>query len=168
MRCACCRLGVGSPSRLIPHRHRPGGSNSNRLTSFKSTRFDNPANNVGPMARYPEDARRTHDSSINPSSARMPVARASRLPRASPLPDSPFELLNGLAQDPRAQAPRSNQPAPGCSTQRMFFAVSIVRSEEGSINQASLPSLCVNGRRLCCFPSFHKSPGPKEEGIDPS
>jgi hypothetical protein len=35
------------PSRLIPHRHRPRAE-LQRLTSFKSTRFDSPANNVGP------------------------------------------------------------------------------------------------------------------------
>src|SRR5918996_844910 len=58
--------------------------NSSRLTSFKSTRFDSPANNVGP---WPTSLGCTTNSysSINPSSAN---ARGSFTPPTnSPLPD---------------------------------------------------------------------------------
>src|ERR687891_1883312 len=59
--------------------------NSSRLTRFKSTRFDSPANNVGP---WPTSLGCTTNSysSINPSSA---SARGSFTPPMnSPLPDS--------------------------------------------------------------------------------
>src|ERR1700726_3477088 len=59
--------------------------NSRRLTSLKSTRFDSPANNVGP---WPASLGCTTNSysSINPSSAN---ASGSFTPPAnSPLPDS--------------------------------------------------------------------------------
>src|SRR6266567_8103536 len=59
--------------------------NSSRLTSFKSIRFDSPANNVGP---WPASLGCTTNSysSINPSSAN---ASGSFTPAtSSPLPDS--------------------------------------------------------------------------------
>ena len=43
-------------------------ANSNRLTSFKSTRLDSPANNVGPWPATLDCTTNSY-SSINPSSA---------------------------------------------------------------------------------------------------
>src|SRR6266498_3304303 len=59
--------------------------NSSRLTSFKSTRFDSPANNVGP---WPASLGCTTNSysSINPSSAN--ASGSFTPPTNSPLPDS--------------------------------------------------------------------------------
>src|SRR4029077_6638679 len=59
--------------------------NSSRLTSLKSTRFDSPANNVGP---WPASLGCTTNSysSINPSSAN--VSGSFTPPTNSPLPDS--------------------------------------------------------------------------------
>src|SRR5262245_4671053 len=59
--------------------------NSSRLTSFKSIRFDSPANNVGP---WPASLGCTTDSysSINPSSAN--AIGSFTPPVNSPLPDS--------------------------------------------------------------------------------
>src|SRR5262245_33410225 len=59
--------------------------NSSRLTSFKSTHFDNPANNVGP---WPTSLGCTTNSysSINPSSAN--ASGSFTPPTSSPLPDS--------------------------------------------------------------------------------
>src|SRR5687768_6355652 len=59
--------------------------NSSRLTSFKSTRFDSPANNVGP---WPVTLGCTTNSysSINPSSAN--ACGSFTPPTNSPLPDS--------------------------------------------------------------------------------
>src|SRR5438552_15013043 len=59
--------------------------NSSRLTSFKSTCFDSPANNVGPWPASPGCTTNSY-SSINPSS---PNASGSVTPPTnSPLPDS--------------------------------------------------------------------------------
>src|SRR5205823_4824816 len=59
--------------------------NSSRLTSFKSTCFDSPANNVGP---WPASLGCTTNSysSINPSSAN--ASGSFTPPTSSPLPDS--------------------------------------------------------------------------------
>src|SRR6266853_1971991 len=59
--------------------------NSSRLTSFKSTRFDSPANNVGP---WPASLGCTTNSysSINPSSAN--ASGSFTPPTSSPFPDS--------------------------------------------------------------------------------
>src|SRR5258705_9253849 len=59
--------------------------NSSRLTSFKSTGFDSPANNVGP---WPASLGCTTNSysSINPSSAN--ASGSFTPPTNSPLPDS--------------------------------------------------------------------------------
>src|SRR5262245_47292757 len=61
--------------------------NSSRLTSFRSTRFDRPANNVGP---WPASVGCTTNSysSINPSSANG--SGSFTPPTKSPLPDSRF------------------------------------------------------------------------------
>src|SRR5678816_1619404 len=58
--------------------------NSSRLTSFKSTRFDNPANNVGPWPATLGCTRNSY-SSINPSSAN--ACGSFTPPTHSPLPD---------------------------------------------------------------------------------
>src|SRR5207302_1880498 len=61
--------------------------NYSRLTSFKSTGFDSPANNVGP---WPASLGCTTNSysSINPSSAN--ASGSFTPPTNSPLPDSPL------------------------------------------------------------------------------
>ena len=61
--------------------------NSSRSTSLKSTRFDSPANNVGP---WPTSLGCTTNSysSINPSSAN--ASGSFTPPTNSPLPDSRF------------------------------------------------------------------------------
>src|SRR5688500_8825498 len=71
--------------------------NSSRLTSFKSTHFDSPANNVGP---WPASLGRTtiSYSSINPSSAN--ASGSVTPPVSSPLPDSRLSWLYGLPQIP--------------------------------------------------------------------
>jgi hypothetical protein len=51
--------------------------NSNRLTSFKSTRFDSPANNVGPWPASLGCTKNSY-SSINPSSANASAALHAR------------------------------------------------------------------------------------------
>jgi hypothetical protein len=60
-------------------------ANSNRLTSFKSTYFDSPANTVGP---WPASLGYTTNSysSINPSSAN--ASGSFTPPTNSPFPDS--------------------------------------------------------------------------------
>jgi hypothetical protein len=60
-------------------------ANSNRLTSFKSTRFDSPANNVGPWPASLGCTKNSY-SSINPSSAN--ASGSFTPPTSSPLPDS--------------------------------------------------------------------------------
>src|SRR2546422_10156217 len=59
--------------------------NSSRLTSFKSTRFESPANNVGP---WPASLGCTTNSysSINPSSVK--ASGSFTPPTNNPLPDS--------------------------------------------------------------------------------
>jgi hypothetical protein len=58
--------------------------NSSRLTSLKSTRFDSPANNVGPR---PASLGRTSNSVlIDQSQLRQRERGASRLPRTGPYP----------------------------------------------------------------------------------
>ena len=71
--------------------------NSSRLTSFKSTCFDSPANNVGP---WPASLGCTTNSysSINPSSAN--ASGSFTPPTNSPLPDSRLSCSNGLPQIP--------------------------------------------------------------------
>src|SRR5271156_1292792 len=59
--------------------------NSNRLTSFKSTSFDSPANNVGPWPATLGCTKNSY-SSINPSSAN--ASGSFNPPTSSPLPDS--------------------------------------------------------------------------------
>ena len=68
--------------------------NSSRLTSFKSTRFDSPANNVGP---WPASLGCTTNSysSINPSSAN--ASGSFPPPTNSPLPDAADSFEVGLA-----------------------------------------------------------------------
>src|SRR5438445_2092312 len=84
----CGRLGRNKPNGYLLGSYRIATApepNSSRLTSLKSTRFDSPANNVGP---WPASLGCTTNSysSINPSSAN---ASGSFTPPAnSPLPDS--------------------------------------------------------------------------------
>src|SRR5260370_32971341 len=72
--------------------------NSSRLTSFKSTCFESPANNVGP---WPASLGCTTNSysSINPSSAN---ASGSFTPATnSPLPDPPLSFSTAFPSSPR-------------------------------------------------------------------
>src|SRR5215208_7366165 len=73
--------------------------NSSRPTSLKSTRFDSPANNVGP---WPTSMGCTTNSylSINPSSAN--ASGSFTPPRALPY-RLPLQLLNGFSQNPAHQ-----------------------------------------------------------------
>src|SRR6516162_11760466 len=70
--------------------------NSSRLTSFKSTHFDSPANNVGP---WPASLGCTTNSysSINPSSAN---ASGSFYASHEQSLTRPLELLNGRPEVP--------------------------------------------------------------------
>ena len=72
--------------------------NSSRLTSFKSTCFDSPANNVGP---WPASLGCTTNSysSINPSSAN--ASGSVTPPTNSPLPDSRLSCSTAFARSPR-------------------------------------------------------------------
>jgi len=84
-----------------------------RLTSFKSTRFDSPANNVGhALLAWAAPRTRTHRSIPAPSTP----AGASRLPD-SPLPDSRLSCSMAFPRS-RHELRRSNRPGPGCSTRR--------------------------------------------------
>src|SRR5206468_9950269 len=83
--------------------------NSSRLTSFKSTHFDSPANNVGP---WPANLGCTTNSysSINPSSAS--ASGSFTPPVSSPLPDSRSSCSTALPRSPRTssafQSPRAS------------------------------------------------------------
>src|SRR3977135_2256635 len=71
--------------------------NSSRLTSFKSTRFDSPANNVGP---WPASLGCTTNSysSISPSSVN--ASGSLHASHEHSFTRLPLELLNGLSQIP--------------------------------------------------------------------
>src|ERR1700722_847599 len=75
--------------------------NSSRLTSFKSTHFDSPANNVGP---WPTSLGCTTNSysSINPSSAN--ASGSFTPPTNSPLPDSRLSFRTALPRSPRTSS----------------------------------------------------------------
>src|SRR5215470_12647979 len=72
--------------------------NSSRLTSFKSRRFDSPANNVGP---WPTSLGCTTNSysSINPISAN--ASGSFTPPRSNPLPDSCLSCCTAFPRPPR-------------------------------------------------------------------
>src|SRR5713226_8096437 len=82
------RLGASKPDGYLLGSYRIATApepNSSRLTSFKSTCFDSPANNVGP---WPASLGCTTNSysSINPSSVN--ASGSFTPPTNSPLPDS--------------------------------------------------------------------------------
>src|SRR5687767_13057706 len=99
--------------------------NSRRLTSFKSTYFDSPANNVGP---WPASLGCTTNSysSINPSSAS--ASGSFTPPTNNPLPDSCLSCSTAVPRSPRKssafQSTRSN-----VLDTTYFFAASIVRAK---------------------------------------
>src|ERR671910_818261 len=72
--------------------------NSSRLTSFKSTRFDSPANNVGPWPTSLGCITNSY-SSINPSSAS--ASGSFTPPTNSPLPDCCLSCSTAAARSPR-------------------------------------------------------------------
>jgi len=69
--------------------------NSSRLTSLKSTRFDSPANNVGPRPVSLGCTTNSY-SSINPSSAN--ASGSFTPPTNSPLPDSPLSCWTAVQE----------------------------------------------------------------------
>src|SRR5229473_7405838 len=114
--------------------------NSNRLTSFKSMRFDSPANNVGPWPASLGCTKNSY-SSINPSSAN--ASGSFTPPTSSPLPDSRLSCRTALSRSPRTssafQSTRSMVP-----DTTYFFAAAIVRAK-GSI-QSGLAPVRAGGR----------------------
>src|SRR6266508_6665969 len=102
--------------------------NSSRLTSFKSTGFDSPANNVGPWPARLGCTTNSY-SSINPSSVN---ARGSFTPATnSPLPDSRLSCWTAVSRSPRTSSAFQSTRSSVLDT-TYFFATSIVRAN-GSI-----------------------------------
>src|SRR5205807_5817646 len=102
--------------------------NSSRLTSFKSTCFDSPANNVGP---WPASLGCTTNSysSINPSSVN--ASGSFTPPTNSPLPDSRLSCLTALPRSPRTSSAFQSACSKVLDT-TYFFAALIVWAK-GSI-----------------------------------
>src|SRR5574338_929031 len=114
--------------------------NSCRLTSFRSTGFDSPANNVGPWPASLGWMTNSY-SSINPSSA---SACASLMPETkSPLPGFRLSCGTAVTKSPRTssafQSTRSN-----LRDTTYFFADSIVRAKDSI--QDGLAPVCAGGR----------------------
>src|SRR5687767_10163529 len=114
--------------------------NSSRLTSFKSTHFDSPANKVGP---WPASLGCTTNSysSINPSSAN--ASGSFTPPTNSPLPDSRFNCCTVFSRSPRTSSAFQSTRSSVLDT-TYFFAASIVRAK-GSI-QSGLAPVRTGGR----------------------
>src|SRR6266478_2669050 len=115
--------------------------NSSRLTSLKSTRFDNPANNVGP---WPASLGCTTNSysSINPSSAN--ASGSFTPPTSSPLPDSRLSCCTAFPRSPRTSSAFQSTRSSVLDT-TYFFAASIVRAK-GSIQSGLAPG-CAGPRQ---------------------
>src|SRR6185503_11078001 len=99
--------------------------NSSRLTSFKSTLFDSPANNVGP---WPASLGCTTNSysSINPISAN--ASGSFTPPSNSPLPDSRLSCCTAFPRSPRTSSAFQSTRSKVLDT-TYFFAASIVRAK---------------------------------------
>src|SRR5207245_284328 len=108
--------------------------NSSRLTSFKSTHFDSPANNVGP---WPASLGCTTNSysSINPSSAN--ASGSFTPPTNSPLPDSRLSCCTAFPRSPRTSSAFQSTRSRVLDT-TYFLAASIVRPK-GSIHSGLSP-----------------------------
>src|SRR5262245_5369380 len=98
--------------------------NSRRLTSFKSTYFDSPANNVGP---WPASLGCTTNSysSIKPSSAS--ASGSCRPPTNNPLPGSCLSCSTAFPRSPRQLSALQSTRSSVLDT-TYFFAESIVRA----------------------------------------
>src|SRR5438094_1790037 len=114
--------------------------NSNRLTSFKSTCFDSPANNVGP---WPASLGCTTNSysSINPSSVN--ASGSFTPPTNSPLPDSRLSCLTALPRSPHTSSAFQSTCSRVLDT-TYFFAALIVWAK-ASI-QSGLAPVGAGGR----------------------
>src|SRR5216684_4353905 len=114
--------------------------NSSRLTSFKSTCFDSPANNVGP---WPASLGCTTNSysSINPSSVN--ASGSFTPPTNSPLPDSRLSCSTALPRSPRTSSAFQSTCSRVLDT-TYFFAALIVWAK-GSI-QPGLAPVGAGGR----------------------
>jgi hypothetical protein len=89
--------------------------NSSRLTSFKSTCFDSPANRRRPVAREPgmhHELVLIDQSQLRQRQWELHTSHEQSLARL------PLELLNGLVQIPAHEFRVPNRPARGCSTRR--------------------------------------------------
>ena len=98
---------------------------------------------------------RTHRSIPAPPTP----AGASRLPRTVPYP-TPASAAERPSPDPRARAPRSNRPGPGCSTRR----TSLRRRSSGEGFHPIRPRSCLRRRPERCLHHFVSYPA-KEESI---
>src|SRR5206468_2471105 len=108
--------------------------NSSRLTSFKSRRFANPANNVGP---WPATLGCTTNSysSINPSSAN--ACGSIMPPTKSPVPGSRLSRSTAVARSPSTSSAFQSTRSSVLET-TYFLAASIVRAK-GSIHSGLAP-----------------------------
>ena len=135
--------------------------NSSRLTSFKSTCFDSPANNVGP---WPASLGCTTNSysSINPSSAN--ASGSFTPPTNSPLPDSCLSCSNGLPQIPAHELRVPIDPVQGARHDVLLCRVD--RPGEGfhPIGHPIRPHSRPRRRPPRCLHHFVGYPA-KEEGI---
>src|SRR5271166_5688249 len=109
--------------------------NSNRLTSFKSMRFDSPANNVGPWPASLGCTKNSY-SSINPSSAN--ASGSFTPPMNSPLPDSRLSCWTAFPRSPRTSSAFQSTRSMVRDT-TYFFAALIVRAK-GSIQSGLAPA----------------------------
>ena len=135
--------------------------NSSRLTSFKSKRFDSPANNVGPWPARMGCTTNSY-SSINPSSAN---ASGSFTPPAnSPLPDSSLELLNGLPQIPAHDLRVPIDPVQGARHDVLLCRVDRPGEGKHPIGHPIRPRARPRRRPPRCLHHFVGHPA-KEEGI---
>src|SRR6266851_4770346 len=114
--------------------------NSSRPTSFKSTCFDSPANNVGP---WPTSLGCTTNSysSINPSSVNASASFTP--PTNSPLPDSRLSSWTALPRSPRTSSAFQSTCSRVLDT-TYFFAALIVRAKDS--NQSGLAPVGAGGR----------------------
>jgi alkylated DNA repair dioxygenase AlkB len=114
--------------------------NSSRLTSFRSTCFDSPANNVGP---WPASLGCTTNSysSINPSS--VSASGSCRPATSTPLTHSRLSRWTASARSPRTSSAFQSTRSRVLDT-TYFFAASIVRAK-GSIHSGLAPA-GVGGR----------------------
>jgi hypothetical protein len=141
---------LDSANRWVPCSYRVAIApepNSSRLTSFKSIRFDCPANNVGPPA-WAAPRTCTHRSLPAPPTPAGGATHEQSLTRL------PLELLNGLAQISAHELRVPIAPLQVLDT-TYFLAASIVGRRVPS-NQASVP---LAPAAATLPPSFRKSPG---------